>query len=1143
MLAVLLILLHDGGILDKLADSCYIANKIFGGIIVEEVKDLGIPSGLSTLTSGYMDYVKYVIFDRALVNIDGLKPSQRRILTTMYEIEKAKSLTKCATIVGSTLKLHPHGDCLRGDTMFECLDGSRKSIKELYETGVDSFEVLSYDVKTNKLVPAIAHSFRIGQYTKKVYHVRFENGAELCTTSNHPFLVKEDKKVRWVRADELTSGMKIVSYQLDTKPTRPIVTFDFKSDMLQDIVIPNVKSNYVRHHKNGNPRDNRLANLIELSRVQHASEHSSELGINALTRGRETMFSKDSEIRESIRRKNSQLMSTYNAHQGLYKAFAVMLYMQNNNIPITEENYSKSRVKEVCGIYNATSIAKLKQVYGSFEEVVNLFESNYSPVVEAGIMADHSVAKEDSKGVQSFHSNSEANRAKYFKSVCGIMDMHSDCRSFEELCSSRTYKDAPTDLNRLFDYFDTFDSFLEAYNRANVVVASVEVELVDNEPMYDFTVDGLENAFIPLCISKDGSDVYICIHNSAVYGTLCRMIDSAGYWNVPIVRGKGSFQKSFTTAPSSAARYTECCLRDESKLYFDDMAGATRVQNYDNTRTEPELLPVKYPSVLCNASTGIAVGIASNIPSFNFHDVLNATIEIIETGDLKKPIAPDFSGGPFGGEYVYNESELWSIMRTGRGTLKLRGKWVIDKKTITITEIPYYTTEEAIKKVADNIPEVRSCTSLTDINGMEIQVECMNTQCVESVLQQLIFDSDLQMTTRANIVVILDNTVPKQLGVIDLIKEWVKFRKKVLTKMFTERKTALQYEVDKYSAFVKVVADPQVKQQLIDSLSGVSEDNVEVVLAKILPGVDRSIYTWIADRKIRSLASPHKAQASLASAKNELLEIDKKLADLDGYIVSELKSLNRTYKFPRKTEITTVDYNQVAVEEEVYDVGVTINDKFISKVRALNGVAVGIQCKSDDVIVVMDNQGRIIKIPLKDIPETSSKSVGTYIPTYLKLKDDFQIVNYSLCEARKEAFLYNDGCVSVIDYGEWATNKRGKRVINSGYPASECLFSKFDTTKGYCILQTNFNRVAIMPTTFIEKGRMARTRFVKLKAGEVIETYIPIDQQDLPTVCPMFIKYSGKMCKLDPEDFNSGVYNKLEKQAKQDYWITTGRKK
>lgn len=639
------------------------------------------------------------------------------------------------------------------------------------------------------------------------------------------------------------------------------------------------------------------------------------------------------------------------------------------------------------------------------------------------------------------------------------------------------------------------------------------------------------------CAAIVGSVLKLHPHgDSAVYGTLCRMIDSSGFWNVPVIKGKGSFQRTYTTAPSSASRYTECCLREEANLYFDDIAGVNRIPNFDNSRTEPELLPVKFPSVLCNASSGIAVGIASNIPSFNFNEVLDATIEIIETGTLKKPIAPDFSGGAFGGEYVWNENELWKMMHNGRGSMRLRGKWTIDKKTITITEIPYYTTEEAIKKIADELPDVRSCTSLSDINGMEIQVECNSVQVVDSVLEQLIHNSDLQMNVNANIVVILGTAAPKMIGVIDLIKEWVKFRKGVLLKMFTQDKERLEYEVQKYSAFLKVLTDEDIKVRLIKAMSGMSEDNAEGVLAEILPDVDRSIYTWIMDRKIRSLASPHRAQSSLSAAEAELKRVTDSLNDLDKYIVEELRALGKRYKFPRKTEITDVDYQAVDKREEVYDARVTIRDKFVSKYRD-NGAALGVPCKSDDIFICMDNQGRILKIPLKDIPETSTKSLGTYIPTFLKIKDDFQIIHSALCEDKSEVFLHKDGCLSVIDYSEWKDSKRGKRVIMNGFAEPDFIFSHFDDTKPYCFIMTDFNRVIIADTEFIRKSRTARTRYIKLKPGENIDTYIPLDTNDLPLISPVFTQYIGKMCKWNESDFDVKLLKKMEKDAKASLYI------
>ena len=135
------------------------------------------------------------------------------------------------------------------------------------------------------------------------------------------------------------------------------------------------------------------------------------------------------------------------------------------------------------------------------------------------------------------------------------------------------------------------------------------------------------------------------------------------------------------------------------------MGGVEFVQSYDNKHVEPVLLPVSFPNVLCNTTQGIAVGVASNIPSFNFHELNNAVIEFINTGEIKEPLIPDFTTHGF---YVKNEESLKELMESGRARLKLRGKWFVEQKTIVINEIPYYST---VTEIMGNIKDIQGISA------------------------------------------------------------------------------------------------------------------------------------------------------------------------------------------------------------------------------------------------------------------------------------------------------------------------------------------------------------------------------------------------------------------------------------------------
>ena len=158
-------------------------------------------------------YSLYTLFERYTPDIrDGLKPVQRRILYCMWHDVKCLNLAtkrKSANTVGAVMaSYHPHGNCLRGDTLVYLLNGEKKTIKEMYDSGITSFEALGVNETTLKTEPVIAHDLRIGQYTNKVYHIQLSNGAELQCTSNHPIMLKTGA---YIKAEEIVPGMLIMT--------------------------------------------------------------------------------------------------------------------------------------------------------------------------------------------------------------------------------------------------------------------------------------------------------------------------------------------------------------------------------------------------------------------------------------------------------------------------------------------------------------------------------------------------------------------------------------------------------------------------------------------------------------------------------------------------------------------------------------------------------------------------------------------------------------------------------------------------------------------------------------------------------------------------------------------------------------------
>ena len=635
------------------------------------------------------------------------------------------------------------------------------------------------------------------------------------------------------------------------------------------------------------------------------------------------------------------------------------------------------------------------------------------------------------------------------------------------------------------------------------------------------------------CATVVGSCMKLHPHgDSSIYETLCRMTDVSEILSIPLIKGKGKFKKVYSDEPSAAARYTECDFMPIAEEYFGDADGVEREPNYDNSRTEPKLLGVSFPSVLCNPTAGIAVGLASNIPAFNFHDVLKATINVIKTGRMGEEIAPDFA---IGGEYVYDQAELKKIMKKGKGRLKLRGKWRIDNKTIFIDEIPYYTSLQRIKKVAEGIPGVMHCKDLSGLKGgktvMQLTVECRDKMSVQSVLDALLKESDLQMTVTTNISVIIDGK-PRVIGVEELLGEWVRFRTNVLKKKYTLQLQAVNNDISKYEVLVALLSDNALRERFINALVK-SESMARGILHEAFPNIADNITDWILDMKIRSLSSIDKATKKLADYKAAKTVIEADLADIGGAIIRQLEELNRKYQFPRKTAITTTDYTFETVKPEARAVWIILKDKFISKyVDAGITMPGGIKCMSDDVLSIVTNNGKLLRIDLENISLTDTGSRGIYIPSYCEIPDDFDIVDCDIVENRRVGYVYADGFTSVLNLGEWVNAQRVTRVTANGMPEqSNLIVGKYDpeNTK-YLYMCTNTGRFCFLENDFKVKFRTARTRVIKPAKGEYIAKVRAVDLSDLVTILPNFAKYINTFAYLEKDEvFDSEAFAELVK--------------
>lgn len=621
--------------------------------------------------------------------------------------------------------------------------------------------------------------------------------------------------------------------------------------------------------------------------------------------------------------------------------------------------------------------------------------------------------------------------------------------------------------------------------------------------------------------------------DSAVYKAMTRLVDSSENMNVPYLKGKGSFGKVYSNEKPSAARYTEAMLNPIVDEFFGEMEGVDFAPSYNNELDEPMLLPVSYPNILCNPTIGIAVGLASNIPPFNFNEVNNATIELIETGDIKEPLVPDFT---VGGSYVRDDVELLKLMETGKSKLKVRGKWEIDGRDIIISEIPYYTNIQALQRVVKEIKGVVKEVDAIDRHGFKYIITCTNRKVVNDVLEAILSNTKLQMTIHTNIVAIVDGK-PCVVGVKDLLKKWVSFRSKVLKRSMKLELGGIDAKIQRNEIVLDLINDSSKRDMLYTKSTNSTEEEVMDYLRSMYIGVSDDVLGHFLDINFRSLTIKNRKRRE--DDLNKLIErkhyLERAIENVEQVIVEQLKELNKKYKFPRKTEISDVDYvfekDTTEVKLDPVPVRFVVEDKFMKKINATDeNEGVGITCMSDDIVTFVDTLGRLLRVELDKIPFCEEKDRGTYLSLYLEIEDNFDIVDYDITEDKEKAFIYNDGYISVINYGEWCNIQRVTKVIQKGVsPLSHLIIGDIDLKTSHVLLLTDKGKIGFASLDFKRKNRTARTKIIEgLNEGEIITKAIPINENVMFDLIDNYDNYIGKVQMLDESDnFNSDLYSKL----------------
>ncbi len=515
-------------------------------------------------------------------------------------------------------------------------------------------------------------------------------------------------------------------------------------------------------------------------------------------------------------------------------------------------------------------------------------------------------------------------------------------------------------------------------------------------------------------ISGDTSGDYHPHGETVIYPTLVRMAqDWVMRYN--LVNGQGNFG-SVDGDPPAAMRYTEARLTHSAIALMEDLDKQTvdMAPNYDETKMEPTVFPAKFPNLLCNGSSGIAVGMATNIPPHNFNELANAAIMVLNNPDttvdeiMEVMPAPDF---PTGG-VICGRRGIKEAFHTGRGKLILRAVMRVEeddkkgKDTIIVEELPYNVNKsrliEHIAQLAHTkvIPGLADIRDDSDKDGLRIVLELKRGEIADVVINQLYKFSDMQVTFGCNMLA-LDKGLPRIMNVKQMIVAWAEHRIEVI-----RRRT--RFELKKAEARAHILEGYLKALDNLDAIiklirASQSRDEAKAELVKNFDLTDKQA-SAVLDLRLYQLTGLEKDKVD-----NEYKELLKKIAYyksilgseeiVKGIIKDELEDLRKHNKSERKTKIVAAE-GEFKMEDLIADEQVILaisNDDYIKRMpittfreqkRGGHGI-IGMDMKKEsdmlksiyvasthDHIMIFTSFGRVYWLKAWQIPETGRRSKG-----------------------------------------------------------------------------------------------------------------------------------------------------------------------
>lgn len=1059
------------------------------------------------VTKNCMEYAKYTITDRAIPDINGLKPIHTRILWSMYQDNLLwnKNRTKCANAVGGAMRYSPHGNnsifqamvrltndsvmlpymdgkgafsscttrdikagadryCLTGDTLITTNNGLIE-IKDIIKSQENSTQNIDIQVLSeNKQVNKASKFFNSGKH--KIREIVVDKGLSIKGSLNHPLLT--------------------LCYEEDTNNSKLFYKWKTLEEInVNDIII--MQSNY---------NDNiKIVDKATISEARMLGMMVSEGCLNNVT-------------------EKSRYHRIYFGNTD-YKLIEEFTKCFKDTFPNAKLTYEKNKTKnfDYFNIY-----CHSKEIYEEFQNKYNFqIDSKNQEIPKIILQSSKNIQKEFLKYLFEGDGgvclpNKIKNKGKIFYSSYSIklikqlqILLYNSFGIFMGIGKDKNgYKLQISSKNSILRFYNEIgfvskrkqDNLLKIVNMKQNFSKYAKTSTEDYIPFITEYINRVKtsnkNKIIKIRSLSNKEKIkqnYDLLKNSIPEDKFL-IIDNILYNDYTFVQVKDiiDYDKEETVysirVDSDCHSFTGNCLINHntetrlSKLacsFFDNIHknNVEMVDNYDNTRKEPLTLPIKFPLALCNPNLGIAVGITSNICSFNINEVIDNTIKFIKNEPLDI-LYPDFSTY---GNVIRNDIETQRVFDTGQGSFKLRATYQINEKenTISITEIPYTTTREAIiEKVIDlmkqnKIKDIINIDDYTGVSGLEILIEVKKNVNKEELMEQLYKLTPLEDTFSCNFTLLCDN-YPQVLGIKDIIKKWLEFRIATIKKELEYDIKQTQLNLNIIEGVSKIINDIDNVISIIRS----SNDEKEIIIKlQQQYELNKTQLEYILKIKLVNLNTKWLNEKIILKNKF-LLEYDKlnniyNNEDLiKKLIISQLEDVKKEYGMERKTKIiekSNIVINNIKEIEDYSCFLIITKENYVKKL--LKSIKDTTKIKDNDIVInayktnnkstllIFTTKQNCYKVLVDDLPKNTPSELGTFIPSIISLEKDENIVFIQLVEDYSKGYLiniYENSLLSKIPLSSFETKQKLSKLKNS--LSNSKLISQF-------IIQDDINLVCV----------------------------------------------------------------------------------